>query len=432
MCALVVTAIWGCSKEDDNYYNNSVNEIAIPTGVSASVSGSYVSISWNPVSGASSYNVYRSSSATGTYVLLSWLKNTKGNNALDTNPLNGDNFYKIKAVKTSMYGDHESNYSSYAHVYFSNAGGNTGGGSDDTGGGNTGGSGDVQQKPSAPTGVTVSNEGNNYIPDVVVRWNAVSNATMYYIYKSSLANGSYSKIGETSYALYGYCDSNAPTNGASAYYKVKAVNSAGESAFSDYAKYTSTSNDVAFRPATPTVSVSGTSTISISWTCATGNNYGNPKSYEVYKRNPSTSQFELLTTTTSKSYSDRNTHPGINRYGVIAINDAGKSSMGLGYSNEVPLSKPSSFSAYKSGSNVNFTWSKVANATGYQIFSSSSASGSYYILTQIDDASTTSKSVYYPASSGTTTYFKIRAYWQESYGGSIVYSDYTTYKSVNF
>ena len=315
---------------------------------------------------------------------------------------------------------------------------NTGGdntGSGNTGSGNTGGNdntggGSTIQKPSAPTGLTVQNEGNNFIPDVRIRWDAVNNATSYKVYKSSSASGYYSKIGETTYTFY--TDNNAPTNGNSAYYKVTAVNSAGESAYSSYAKYSAVSNDKAFAPATPTVSASGSSTISLSWSCATGTGYGSPKSYEVYKRNPATSQFELLTTTSSRSYSDRNTHPGINRYGVIAINDVGKSAMGIGYSNEVPLSRPTSFSASKSGSSVKFTWSKVSNATGYQIYSSSSANGSYFILEQIDDASTTSKSVYYPANSGTTTYFKIRAYWQESYGGSIVYSDYSTYKYVTF
>ena len=110
------------------------------------------------------------------------------------------------------------------------------------------------------------------------------------------------------------------------------MNSAGESSYSSYAKYTSSNNSTALTPATPQVSVSGSSYLSVSWTCASGNQYGTPKSYEVYKRNPSTSQFELLTTTTRTSYSDSNPHPGINRYGVIAINDAGKSSMGIGFS----------------------------------------------------------------------------------------------------
>ncbi|MDE6394738.1 MAG: hypothetical protein K2K77_05290, partial [Duncaniella sp.] len=238
-------------------------------------------------------------------------------------------------------------------------------------------------------------------------------------------------IGETSYAQYCYSDSNAPTNGASAYYKVKAVNSAGESVFSDYAKYTATSNDTSFTPATPTVKTSGTSTISVTWSCATGSNYGKAKSYEVYKRNPNTSEFELMTTTTSTSWSDRNTHPGINRYGVIAVNDVGKSSMGLGASSEVSLSKPSSFTASKSGSNVKFTWSKVAGATGYQIFESSSANGSYYILDQIDDGNTTTHTRYYPAQ-GTTKYFKIRAVYSAGYGGSPIYSDYSAYKSATF
>ncbi len=327
-----------------------------------------------------------------------------------------------------------SNNSSGGNDYPNGGNDNPNGGNDNPNGGNNnpgGNGGGTIQKPAAPTGVSVSNEGNKYIPDVRVRWNSVSDATSYYIYKCSTANGSYSKIGETSYAQYGYSDTNAPTNGASAYYKVKAVNSAGESAFSSYAKYTSPNNDTSFAPATPNVKTSGTSSITVSWTCETGSNYGKAKSYEVYKRNPNTSEFELMTTTSSTSWSDRNTHPGINRYGVIAVNDAGKSSMGLGASNEVPLSRPTSFSASKSGSDVKFTWSKVSGATGYQIFESSSANGTYFILDQIDDGSTTTHTRYYPAQ-GTTKYFKIRAVYSAAYSGSPVYSDYSSYKSVTF
>lgn len=306
-----------------------------------------------------------------------------------------------------------------------NTGGNTGGSTGGSTGGNTGGN--TVTKPSAPTNVSCSNQGNSMLPQIYLSWNSVSNATKYVVYRSSSSSYGYTELTRT-YST-NYTDYN-PKEGYN-YYKVSAVNSAGESSLSSYTYYKYDASSSA-TPAVPTVSVSGSSTISISWSCKTGSGYGTPTKYKVYKRNPKTSEFELLTTTSSTSYRDYDAHPGINRYAVIAINSNGESGFGYGYSQSIGLSKPTSFSATKSGSYVKFTWSKVDGATGYQIFSGSSAYGSYYIFDQIDGNATTSKTVSYPVSSGNTTYFKIRAIYQEEYGGSVIYSDYSSYKSVTF
>lgn len=423
--------LYSCGKDhegDEDWWNNNgggsgtgSSYISAPSTIYATANGSSVTISWSAVSGASYYSVYRSSSAYGEY---SFLCNSYSNTATDYNPLQGTNYYKVKASNYS----NESGFSSYASVSISESDDKE---DDNNNNGNNNGNENTQQKPSAPTGVRVSNEGSVVYPNVVIRWNTVSNATKYHVYKSTSSSGyGYSEIGVTTSNVYS--DPNPPTNGAYAYYKVTAANSAGESAYSDYVEYTSQDNSTALAPEISDVSASGSaSSITVSWTDSKGNNVGTAKSYEVYKRNPNTGSMDLLTTTTSRSYTDRNPHPGYNRYGVIAVNDAGKSAIHTCASNEISLSKPSSFSATKSGSYVNFTWSKVSGETGYQIFSSTSANGSYYIQEEISGGETTSKSIYYPANSG-TVYFKIQAYWQTTYGGSPIYSGLTSYKSVSF
>lgn len=212
-----------------------------------------------------------------------------------------------------------------------NQGGGNQGGGDNPGGGN---GGNTQQKPSAPTGVSVSNEGNASVPDVRVRWNAVSNATTYYVYKSSTANGSYSKIGESAYANYGYCDKNAPTNGASAYYKVKAVNSAGESAFSQYAQYTSVKNDEAFSPAYVygNCTVSG-NTMTLNWTNSTGKGYGKATTVELRVWNPYIGEYQntkLSATATSASFnfSTKIDDNGFVKAGIVVSNAIGSFTAG--------------------------------------------------------------------------------------------------------
>ena len=377
---------------------------SVPTGVSANVSGSSIYITWNSVSNATSYVVYWSTTDNNYTTTVGTTSNTY---IYDNYPYE-NNYYKVKAV--NEYG--ESVLSSSAYCHYSSGGGGGGGG------GTT--------APNAPTGVTATNIGSTMLPDVKITWNSVSNATGYKVYKSTSPNSGYTQHGSETTTTYLY-DHN-PSQGNN-YYKVKAVNSAGESFYSSYAVVNINSNNVA--PCPPTVSASGTaSSISVSWTSSTSNGCGRPTSYKVYKRNPSSGSYELRTTTTSTSYRDTDVHPGYNRYAVEAINDYG-SDEGYGYSSEIPLSKPSSFSAQKSGNDrIIFSWSKVNQATGYDIFMSTSAYGTYTTFQGTTD-NVTSLNVYYPGESGHTYYFKIRAYWRESYG-TYIFSDFTTYKSVTF
>ena len=386
-----------------------------PTGVTATNVGSssspQIKISWNSVSNATSYKVYRSSSSSGTYSQLG--SATSNTYSYDNNPLSGYNYYKVKAVNSAG----ESSYSSYAYYN------NTGGG----GGGTT--------VPNAPTGVTATNVGTSSSPQIEISWNAVSNATSYKVYRSSSASGSYSLLGSTS-STYKY--DNNPMSGYN-YYKVKAVNSAGESSYSSYAYYNNTGGGggggTSYSPCPPTVSVSGSSSQTVTWTVPTSSGCGTPTSFEVYKYAPCSSTWELKTTTTSHTYncSSSNIHPGYNKYIVKAINSQGTAQSMMAISTLVSLAKPSSFSVQKlSGGYIKFTWSAVAKATGYQIFDATSASGPYYILDQVTDGSTTTLTRYYPMSSGTTRYFKIKAYFDCDGVGGPIYSDLTTYKSLTF
>jgi fibronectin type 3 domain-containing protein len=376
--------------------------ISAPTGVSAEVSGSRVCVTWNSVSNASYYKVYRASSSSGSYSMIE--SSTSNTYYYDASP-NTYNYYKVTAVNSSGT---ESEKSDYAYCYYSNGGGG--------GGGTT--------IPDAPTGVYAENIGSTMVPEIKITWNSVSNATSYKVYKSTSPNSGYTQHGSSITSTY--CYDHSPSQGKN-YYKVKAVNSAGESSYSSYAVVNINSNDV--EPCPPTVSASGTSnSISVSWIASTSSGCGRPTSYEVHKYNPINSSWEQLTTTSSTSYTDRSPHPGVNRYIVKAINNYGEA-LGYGNSNSITLPKPTSFTAQKYGSDqVKLTWSKVNQATGYQIFWSTSAYGDYYIWEQVENVNTLIK--YLPGASGTTTYFKIRAIWQAD--GLFEYSDFSSWTSVTF
>jgi hypothetical protein len=64
-----------------------------PTGVNAIVGNARVSIGWNTLSGATSYNVYRSTSATVGYTLMSACTAITTNTCIDTSAVNGTTYY---------------------------------------------------------------------------------------------------------------------------------------------------------------------------------------------------------------------------------------------------------------------------------------------------------------------------------------------------
>lgn len=283
-----------------------------PSNVNAYQSGSSIIVSWSSVSEASTYNVYRSSSSSGTY---SYIGYTYSTSYTDNEPLNGYNYYKVSAENNAG----ESSKSSYAYCSYSGSG---------TGGGST-------TKPSTPTGVTANNEGSTMLPYVIVRWNEVADATSYIIYRSTSASGTYTQIGTATYNSYA---DNNPKDGTN-YYKVAAKNSAGTSSQSSYASVTIDRNAVSpCPPSSLTGSVSGTK-ITMRWTLSTTSGCGKPdkitvKVYQPYQDSGWWEEKETLSGTatsynfTYTGYIDMN---GYVKMGIILENDYGTGSKTLVY-----------------------------------------------------------------------------------------------------
>ena len=101
--------------------------LSAPRGVSLTRSGNSINISWNKVSGATSYSVYwgANSSEKTRYVV----QNTSSTSTTDNYPVNGNNYYWVKAFNNTS----ESNFSGYSAYLNFSSGGNGGGG----GGGGT-------------------------------------------------------------------------------------------------------------------------------------------------------------------------------------------------------------------------------------------------------------------------------------------------------
>ena len=281
--------------------------LSAPTGVSAVKDGSCIKISWNTVSVATSYNIYRSSSSSGTFSKLGSASNTL---YIDNSPLNGYNYYKVTAVK----GSQESDKSVVVSVDYS-----------------TGNGGGTTTKPTAPTGVRVANEGSSLVPMITIRWNTVSDATSYNVYRSTSEYGSYSKIGSAT--LNVKVDDN-PREGTT-YYKVTAVNSAGESGYSNVASYTYKANDVAPCPVQYGNCTVTSTNITMRWTVPTQSGCGKPTKAYLKVMHPDTEEYVVLetlsptTTSTSFNYLPwvcKGTYTsGYVYVGVITENDKGTS-----------------------------------------------------------------------------------------------------------
>jgi hypothetical protein len=386
-----------------------------PTGVTATAqSSSSISISWSAVSGATSYKVYYATSSSGTKSLVYTVTSTSYTHTGLT--ANTTYYYYVKAVNSAG----ESGYSSSTSAKTSSS--------------SSGGDGGSTTAPSAPTGVAVSNEGTLLIPTIIVRWNSVSGATSYKVYRSATASGTYSQVGSatTSTSLI----DNSPRTGTT-YYKVKAVNSAGESDFSASASVTY--DPTAVVPcAVGSLSTSGNATrITVTWSApSTSAGCGAPTGYKVYKTNPNTGTAELkqtITTASTRTYQDDAAHPGVNRYGVVPYNSYGDGTARYAFSSEMPLSTPTNFTATKSGNSVVFSWTVVAGATEYQIFFNTTSSGGYILFTSVNGGNVTTKTEPTSILSGTTIYFKIKARWMTNYGSpTYVDSELSSYKSVTF
>ncbi|MCS7461000.1 bacterial Ig-like domain-containing protein [Paenibacillus doosanensis] len=172
---------------------------AVPANVKATAGDGQVTLSWNTVTGATYYNVYRSDLENGTYVQVgsSVTDATYVNNGLT----NGTTYYyQVTAVNPSG----ESKRSAIV-------------------------SATPQQSilaPAAPTGLKAT--GGYY--SVSLSWTGSAGASGYHIYQSTAADGAFSKVASTvTEAAYTLTGLNAKT---AYYYKVTAWNAAGESDYS--------------------------------------------------------------------------------------------------------------------------------------------------------------------------------------------------------
>ena len=358
---------WIHTQSDDCYFSV---VIPLPSAPMVKIGNSATSgkpmLTWNAVEGATSYRIYRSTSRGSGYSLLGTVTATSYTN---TGAKAGTTYYyRVKACN-------DAGLSPYSNVV-------------------SGKAKSVTPKPSAPV-VKIGNSSTSGKP--MLTWNAVSGATSYKVYRATSQKGTYSLLGTVTATSYTNTGAKA---GTTYYYKVKAVNSAGESAYSNIV-----SGKAKAAPAAPSVTAGNSSTGKprLTWKAVSG-----AVSYRIYRSESRGTGYSLLGTTSSTSYVNTGAAAGKTYYyRVKAVNRDG---MASGYSNIVSGKATLPAPALNIGLSVSsgkpmLAWDAVPGATSYRIYRSTSRDSGYSLL-----ATTTSTSyVNTSAAKGTTYYYRVKA-----------------------
>lgn len=360
---------------------------AVPGSPKALSSGyNSIKISWNSVPGASGYEIYRSSSSTGSY---SKIGESKTSSYTNTGLATGTKYYyKVRAYKTVWSTKHYGNYSSVTSAV------------------------PVLAIPSSPKAESVD------YSSIKISWGAVPGASGYEIFRSASSTGTYSKAGEST--ALSYVNTGLAT-GTNYYYQVRAYRIQGGKRV--YGSYSPKISEKPIPAAPNFVKAVSASYISnkITWGAVSG-----ASGYEVYRASSSTGTYSLVGTTTSSSY----THQGLKTgttyyYKVRAYRTVGTANIYGLYSavvssKPVPAAPSGLKAASASYNGIKISWSKVGEANGYEVYRAPSSTGTYSKV----GATTALLYTNTGLKTGIAYYYKVRSY--KIVGSTKVYSEFSS------
>ena len=319
-------------------YSNIVSgraKAAIPAAPRVTIGNSSASgkpqLTWAAVDGAAKYEIYRSTQQSTGFTLLG---TTTSTSYVNTGAAVGKTYYyKVRAL----------NVDGAAGAYSSTVSGAA-----------------KAVAPAAPTVTMTYSDGGK--PKLT--WSAVSGAASYRVYRSESRGTGYSLLGTTTSTSY---VNTGAAVGKTYYYRVKAVNSAGTSAYSNIVSGTARTP----APAAPVLK-GGTSSASgkpqLTWAAVDG-----AAKYDVYRSNSADGTFSKVGSTDKTTYVNTGAVKGVTYfYKIRAVGASGAS----GFSNTVAIhvagvvKAPAAvvLSGIKAdAAGITVTWKTTANADTYNV-----------------------------------------------------------------
>ena len=256
------------------YCAASTGTLSAPTVTGGNDSQGRPTLKWKAVSGAAKYEIYRSYSRDGSYSKYSTQTSTAYTNS--SYLTSGTTYYyKVRALDAN---GNAGPYSAAVSVT-------------------------CRLKLSAPS-VTGGKDSQGR---PTLKWNAVSGAAKYEVYRARSRSGTYTKY--STQTSTSYTNSSYLTSGTTYYYKVRALGSDGS-----YGPYSSVAS-VTYRAtssAVPAEVTMGKATAQGSYITVTWDKAANAASYRVYRRVNNSSDWNVVASSVSgTSYTDWNVEPGV-------------------------------------------------------------------------------------------------------------------------
>ncbi len=330
-------------------------------------------LKWNAVSGAAKYEVYRARSLNGDYIKYSTVTGTSYTN---TSYIENGNtyYYKVRALKSDGTAGA---WSSIVAVTYQ-----------------------PKQTLTAPT-VTGGNDSQGR---PTLKWNAVSGAGKYEVYRARSRSGEYIKystVTGTSYTNTSYIE-----DGNTYYYKVRALDANGT------AGAWSSIVSVTYKQTLPAPTVTGGNDAqgrpTLKWKAVTG-----AAKYEVYRARSLNGDYIKYSTVTGTSYTNISYIENGNTYyykvrALDANGTAGawSSIVAVTYQPKQTLSAPAVTGGNDSQGRPTLKWNAVTGAAKYEVYRARSRSGEYIKYSTVTGTSYTNISY---IENGNTYYYKVRA-----------------------
>jgi fibronectin type 3 domain-containing protein len=312
---------------------------AVPTGLAATAGNAQVSLSWNASSGATSYDVKRSTTTGGPYTQISSPSSTS---FTDTGLTNGTKYFYVVSASNSAGQSANSAERSATPALAA---------------------------PATPTGLAAG-AGN---AQITLTWNASASATSYQL-KRSTASGAETQIAAPTSTTF--TDAGL-ANGTKYFYVVSAVNSTAESANSNEASATPAAPLES--PATPTAlkATAGNAQVALTWNASAG-----ATSYHV-KRSTTSATETQIAAPTSSSFTDTSVTNGTKYFYEVSAVNSSRESANSNEASAMPTAPatapaiPTGLAATGGNAQVSLTWNVSTGATSYQVKRATTTGGPF-------------------------------------------------------